>query len=370
MSETVEYLAPDYYPSFSCKMGACRNCCCVGWTVSLSMEDYFHLLGVECKKELRNRLDVTLRPALEPTHEHYAEIQHGYDGNCPLRLPDGRCSVHAHLGEEHLPEICRLYPRAMRSEGDLECSCMCSCERVVELLLTHENPLKFEKIPVSDMPPKSQGSTVFRERFEGEQATRLKLIDIIQNRAEPLPKRLEELGLTMIHLENGTRPEFHPERIPDAATALKTVEKLVGLLDERSIGLQQYGEAVRHYFGDDTACIERYQSARQHFETAFPDWMSGYANILANHMFATRFPYSNPGETLRPEHAALCALYALMRVLAIGYTAQHESFEALVDVLSALFRLVDHSSFHHYAAIMLKELDFNRPEQLAALSQL
>ena len=370
MSEAAEYLAPDYYPNFSCKMGACRTCCCVGWTVSLSMQDYFHLLGVECKKELRSRLDVAMRPALEPTKEHYAEIQHDYEGNCPLRMSDGRCAVHAHLGEKHLPEICRLYPRALRSEGDLECSCMCSCERVVEMLLSHPEPLQFQKIHITDIPPTSQGSTVFRERFAGEQETRLELIDLIQDRNQTLPKRLENLGLTMIQLENGARPTFNPALVPDTATALNTVEKLVNLLDERSTGLKHFGEAVRHYFGDDAEAVLRYQSARNRFEEMFPDWESGYANILANHMFATRFPYSNPGETLRPEHAALCALYALMRVLAIGYTAQHESKEALVDVLSALFRLVDHSSFHHYAAIMLKDLHFNAPERLAALSAL
>ena len=87
-------------------------------------------------------------------------------------------------------------------------------------------------------------------------------------------------------------------------------------------------------------------------------------------MFFTRFPYSNPGETLQPEHAALCSVYALMRLLAIGYTATNESSEALVDVLSALFRPVDHSSFHHYAAVMLQDIGFAAPECLAALTEL
>ena len=367
MSEQKEYLVPDYYPHFACKMGACRTCCCVGWTVSLSMRDYFNLLGVDCEKALRDRLDVAMRPALEPTPEHYAEIQHRYDGNCPLRLPDGRCAVHAELGPGHLPEICRLYPRALRDEGDAECSCACSCERVVELLLAHPEPLRFEKMTVDDAPPHAQGSTVFRERFESEQAVRLSLIDIVQDRARPLPGRLERLGLEMARLERGVAPAFDPAAVPGAGAALAAVESLVGMLDERSESLRAFGETVRGYFGEDVSLFER---ARERFEARYPDWESGYANLLANHMFFTRFPYSNPGETLQPEHVALCCVYALMRVLAIGYTDTRGTTEALVDVLSALFRLVDHSTFHHYAAVMMQDIGFNTPECLAALTAL
>ena len=47
MKETQKYLVPDYFPEFSCKMGACRAACCVGWPVSITMDDYFRLLGME-----------------------------------------------------------------------------------------------------------------------------------------------------------------------------------------------------------------------------------------------------------------------------------------------------------------------------------
>ena len=377
MPEAFEYLAPDYYPDFSCKMGDCRTCCCDGWTVSLSMQDYFQLLGVECKKNLRSRLDVAMRPAMNPTPEHYAEIARRFDGDCPMRMDDGRCAIHAQLGAAHLPAICRLYPRALRGEGDLECSCACSCERVVEMLLNHPEPLRFISLKLNDAPPQAQGSTVFRERFQGEQALRLKLIDLVQDRAYPLPERLGRLGLAMARLEAGQGTDFDsaclsapPTPGTDIDAALHAVEALVDMLDERSAGLRRFGEAARQYFGQNGAASKRYAQARAHFEAAFPCWESGFANLLANHMFFTRFPYSNGKETLYREHAALCALYALMRVLAIGHTAQNGGSEALVDVLAALFRLADHSSFHHYAALMLEDLHFAAPELLAALTAL
>ena len=53
MQEDQQYLAPDYYPSFRCKQGKCRAACCEGWPISVTMNDYFTLLGVECSPELR-----------------------------------------------------------------------------------------------------------------------------------------------------------------------------------------------------------------------------------------------------------------------------------------------------------------------------
>ena len=45
MKEAILALVPDYYPSFVCKAGACRTPCCEGWPVTMSMGDYFRLLG-------------------------------------------------------------------------------------------------------------------------------------------------------------------------------------------------------------------------------------------------------------------------------------------------------------------------------------
>ena len=40
MLETHDYLVPDYYPYFACKMGKCRAACCEGWPISFTLEDY------------------------------------------------------------------------------------------------------------------------------------------------------------------------------------------------------------------------------------------------------------------------------------------------------------------------------------------
>lgn len=66
-------------------------------------------------RELRRQLDCGLRPVDRPDADEYARFTPRYDGDCPMRMPDGRCSLHAELGEDVLPDICRLYPRGIRA---------------------------------------------------------------------------------------------------------------------------------------------------------------------------------------------------------------------------------------------------------------
>ena len=114
MKQTNDFLIPDYFPDFHCKMGDCRAACCQGWPISISMENYFSLLGMDCPPDLRSRLDVGLRMVEHPTKDEYARFNPRWDGNCPMRMDDGRCSLHAEIGEDSLPEVCRLYPRGIR----------------------------------------------------------------------------------------------------------------------------------------------------------------------------------------------------------------------------------------------------------------
>lgn len=390
MRETHEYLVPDYYPSFHCKMGACRSACCEGWPVSMSMQDYFHLLGVECRRSLRSRLDCALHLVDHPTQERYAQILHRYDGNCPMRLPDGRCALHAELGEASLPFICRLYPRAVRAEGDYECSCANSCEATLELLFAREEPIRFVRQTLTFDLPKSAGRSVFFETFEQEQAVRLALIRLIQDRTLPLPQRMLRLFGALQEIEQalGRRdtarleqlcggafshaaPPSPPSASPEALqSGLQVMEQFTALLDERSQSIRAIGEEALAYFGQDEGAMQRYLDARAHFDALVPSWPVYLEHMLVNHMFFTRFPFDGEGETLREEFVSLCMVYALLRFLGVGYLAKREDGGALVDLGAACFRLIDHSPFHRYSARILHDLGYDAPERLFALISL
>lgn len=104
------FLIPKYYLSFKCKMGNCRNTCCVGWNISISLADYFKLQTLKCDEKTREKLDRCVKVHIHPTPERYAYIAHDYIGNCPLRMINGKCSLHAKFGENSLSNVCKLYP--------------------------------------------------------------------------------------------------------------------------------------------------------------------------------------------------------------------------------------------------------------------
>lgn len=375
MSETQSYLVPDYYPAFSCKMGRCRKPCCEGWPVSISMKDYFHLLSVDCSPELRRRLDTALHLAVHPTEDAYAQITPRYDGQCPLHLPDGRCGLQAELGPEVLALVCRLYPRGIRQGEHKECSCACSCEAVPELLLNHPQKLEFIHVPLRfELPPATPRQHFFHTGGQ-EQAIRLWLIGILQNRAYPLPRRLLQLGHGLMameqalaaqdqqrvrHLLNGTEalpvPEECSAESAQLTAGLSTAEQMLSIMDAGSDSIRAYGEGALSYFDQTGDAFALYHQASGQFAKIVPQWETWFEHLLVNHMFFAQFPFQDRPVPLKDEYLALCAVYVLLRFLAVGHAAQHPTLEAMVDVVAAAFRLIDHTEFDRYAAPILKRL--------------
>ncbi len=377
------YLVPDYYERFSCKMGACRSACCVGWPITFSLEDYFRLTGSECSPELRQRIDRGVRVELHPTPEAYAQIAPRYDGECPMRLEDGRCAVHAELGEQALSCVCRLYPRGIRTEnGFRECSCANSCEAVLELLFQRDEALRFQRASLDFDLPAQPVRTVQFETLGRSQEIRLWLIGIVQNRTLPLPQRLISLGMALKRLEEilhdkdeaalqklleaswqQTLPAFEVNK-SHLSFGLEKAEKLVQLLDERSQSLHDYGQEALAYFHRSEYPFERYVVARLRFESRFPKWEIWFEHMLVNHMFFEQFPFQDRPDSLWDEFVAICAVYVLLRFLCIGWMAHRKEENDFVDVCAAAFRLIDHTAFDRYASRALRELGCTTPQSV------
>lgn len=391
MSDQTEYLIPDYYASFACKMGACRRACCEGWPISVTMGDYFRLLGVDCSPELRRRLDSGLHLALHPMPEAYAQILPRYDGQCPLHMTDGRCALQAELGEEVLADVCRLYPRGVRLGEERECSCANSCEAVVELLLNRSEPLTFCRGPLTTRLPEAflKHSPVRRHAFHTGgrgQEIRLWLISHVQNRAYPLPQRLLLLGLAMKALDEAltARDDGRVSRLLSGAEAipvpamirpdhahllegLSTAERMLHIMDGGSRSIRDYGEAALAYFGEGEAAFARYTAAAAQLDRLVPQWQTWFEHLVVNHMFFAQFPFQDRPVPLFDEYVALCGVYVLLRFLCVGWTAEHADVVQAVDVASAVFRLVEHTEFDRYAAAVLMQLGCGDIQRLTEL---
>lgn len=324
---------PDYFPSFSCKMGRCRTVCCSGWQVSITLDNYFALIGTDCSMELRRKMDCALKPVDYPDQGKYAVIQPNYFGECPLRLADGRCGVQAELGEDILPDICRLYPRGIRRfENGYEISLANSCEAVPELFLHREPPITFERRPwqlkLPPLPTEELGAWEVRKAC----------VDTVQDRTLPLSHRLARLGqLSVSQISEKT-----------LASMLAVIKELC----EHSDSMRCYGEKALCYF-ESGDLMEKYRAARAHFDKLLPDWQRFFEHLLVNHMFFTRYPFSERRLSGEDKLSALVMVYALLRLLCLGYMSESDSEDDLTDAVAAAFRLIDHTDFDRTALYML-----------------
>ena len=391
MSEEIhEYLVPDYFPGFQCKIGACRHSCCEGWAISVTMPDYFKLLGLPCSAELRRRIDIALHLYDYPTQEKYAQISPRYDGNCGMRLPDGRCGLQAELGEEALSEVCRLYPRGIRTDGGYEASCANSCEAVLERLIHHAAPMEFIRIPLTLKAPPAGERKIFFETFGREWQIRHYFIRLMQTRSQTLPVRLLILRQALAEVQKAMNdkdedgllkilrqtPEANIKEndmdkyASDLHYGLKVAEEMLAEIRARSRSVHDYGEAALRWFGTEAEALDQYNLARSRFEALLPNWEIAFEQMLVNHIFFERFPFQDRPMDLEDEFLGFAALYTLLRFLCFGWLAEHPSEAAFIDLCAATFRFISHTSFDVYASDLLKRLGCTELRQVAGLLQL
>lgn len=377
MGETHAYLVPDYYRHFACKGADCRSSCCLGWGISISMEEYFRLLGLDCSPALRRRLDVAFHLAEARAPQHYAQVTPTWEGDCPLHGRDGLCALQKECGVDSLPAVCRYYPRGPRRTGDYrECSCANSCEAVLEMLFARADPLSFRQEALTfDMAAPSLPEI----QAAGYAPIRSRCLSLLQSRDRSLPQRMDDLGRLIAALAAeapGYQPALAPQPAPrplppgDSEGALGCVKAMVDLFDENSPSIRAYGlEALRRIDGTDAL-----QRAREAFAQAIPAWERHFEQMLVNHLFFEGFPFSGRHDSLWDEYLGLVGVYSLLRFLCVGYLSspapQENPLEALADLCAAAFRLIDHSAFHHNAARLLHRLGWADSQRTAQLLRL
>jgi len=99
---------------------------------------------------------------------------------------------------------------------------------------------------------------------------------------------------------------------------------------------------------------ERTEELLEKFEGSFSKHELIFANILINHVFYERFGCDGRIGAVCRDCIALCAVYAVMRLIAAENAAMCGSVDELIDALAGAFRCIEHSSFNasacHYMA--------------------
>lgn len=357
--ETRMFLVPDYFDDFHCKCGQCRHTCCDGWPVTFSRADYFHLLSVPCSPELRRKLDTALHLTDEPTPERYAELLPNWEGHCPLQSADGLCGLQRECGEGEISTTCRYYPRGFRTLDDDECACSASCEQVVELLMQWQKPMGFHRRTLNcamPLPPRITGGTAEKTRL-----LRQDLIQMMQVREKPLANRL--LGVQVALVQEEETPLDDAKRwqafsvgmnrevaAADWPRRTMLLELLIKTLLAETVSTGEYAAEVLPMLQVAEGAERLKTALAQLEETDAERWME---QLMVNHIFYEGFPYSEHVERPKMGFVSLCATYAVLKGMAALWQALHPEKTALVDVLAACFRVMEHSPFGWNAAVLL-----------------
>ncbi len=347
------FLVPAYYPAFACKCGDCRTTCCSGWGISLSMEEYFTLLGRECSPELRRKLDTAFHISKDATPERYALAVPDWDGHCRLQGEDGYCMLQRECGESAISAVCRYYPRAPRTSPRLECSTTASCERTLELLFADDEPFRLVECELEFDLPLQPEAKITLERFDELQGLAL---STLADRTLPFTARLNRLGEYLYKeekLENSL-----PSADADAkAILLEFVRELAltsGTLEELLPELEEFAAANSGTYTLDSA-VDRLDIKLE--------------KLFSNHIFYKSFPvaFESPSQHLADEYIALVGAYALTRLVASAHMTTHSGEEAFIDVLALCFRVIEHSNFDRCAVKYFRRVGLDTPAKLKNL---
>ena len=124
----------------------------------------------------------------------------------------------------------------------------------------------------------------------------------------------------------------------------------------------------------DTAA--RWRDLATHMAARFPHNERMLEQIFVNHLCYDGYPLSGEQKNMWDSYLAFCTAYALVRVLSVCHLAagNAEADEAptaaYADIISAVFRLVEHTNFGHNTAILARRWAFTEPEQMGLLCQL
>ncbi len=342
--EKQEWFVPAYYPDFQCKADKCRHTCCSRWRIPVSKEEYNRLVTLDCSKELDRRiLNAFVTPDIV-TDDCYRYIAFNWLGECPI-LDSGLCSLHREMGEKVLPKVCRLYPRSLKKAGPFNvASCSSSCERVVEILF-ESDALNIVKV-ISDQRPE-----IIYPISEEDGKRIVAFQEIIKDRSISLAESIARI-CRIINAEEFDR-DLSCGKDP-LAEAILVLERLPFSND---ILLEAF-QLMQQRYGEDRDLFDR---DRVSFEVAYPDWMSFFERVINNSMIYECFPFLDKRLDLTDSYKGLCVSYGLLRALCIAWHTGHQKKEDLIDVVAALFHLIDHTPFYYntariagHPALMLK----------------
>lgn len=377
-------LMPLFYKDFRCLAAACQHNCCGNWEIALTKKDYLKLKNAAKSRELQSALSDGLSRLRDGAHDGwYARFAMGPEGGCVFQTEEGLCRLQLEGHGEHLPEVCRVYPRRCAyTQAAQELSLNSSCEAVLALLWDLPQGIDFLE---EDLPREEWRTVVVGPRLARFADIRSLCIDVLQERSLPLSRRMLLLGLLIQRLrdQDWTAEDAvdawlaeggEQLRSPSTAAVLEEISRdpvefliknfrfLAKLYDINSVNRGLCRQLLAAISSDGEAWEER-DPERFSLDPARYEALSGQLDALLGHTdgffenlmvltaFNLFFPTLLDPEKLWRSYAELCMLYGFFRFTAVCGCGEGVSRERLLYVLSTVSRGLLHNDGNREALL-------------------
>lgn len=324
--------------------------------------------GFECKKDLRERLDIALRPLSNRSESNYAEIAFDNNNRCKLLSKDGWCLLHKQYGQNVLSSVCRYFPRGARINYRWEASTSNACEKTLELLFDDISPIRFETRNLVFYMPITLNSN--EKDLLLYAPVRNKCIEFLQDRKNHLAKRIMKIGKLLIGLdEQGHVLEeelFVSDYEIDIHYAYESAQRIGDWFIENTGTFSQYFSSIKQMYHEDDI-VSTYKSKIEEFNVAFPNHEILFEKVLTNNIFYKQFPFQDYTNNFTDEFIALSGKYFILRYICINTLHKNSTQDDLIDLLTLLFRVIAHTGFEKNIMILFKQLNISDLDALGKL---
>lgn len=189
----MKWLAPDYYPRFTCIADRCRHSCCAqGWEIDIDARTHAFYRSVP--GEFGARLAAGIQAGEVPT------FQTDRLGRCPFWNSRGLCDIILTLGEDALCDICADHPRFRNFFSDrVELGVGLCCEEACRIILENQDTVRLIELDCEGEDPMDEADA---RLFENRDAA----FAILQDRTVCFDARLEKLAERFDIPENQRTP--------------------------------------------------------------------------------------------------------------------------------------------------------------------
>ena len=310
-----KFLVPSYYKEFKCKCGECKNCCCAGWNITLTLNDYSRLMNLECSQNLRDLINNGVSMFSHATEERYAKIDMNYYGECKLRLENGWCGLQCEVGEDNIPSVCRYYPRGIREYPFKASSISNSCEWVIEYLTKDLNPITFEYLDLDFYINKDENIKIYPKNFSSLQK---EIFDLFNS----------DLSFNEIFNKLAMLLNVNPVRN----------DMFINNIINELCHVYSHSYSIGDYIKSDNIDVDTYLNEVNQRDNNLNIYIK---KILTNHMYFSLFPYVSSDLNLEYSFYGLYFIFLFWIKLIV-----ENKDVSFVDLSANFFRTAEHANMY------------------------